>query len=373
MKATVKCKLSPTREQVEALDETLTRCGEAMNYISQLAWEKSCFNRVALHHYTYRELRDRFGLTAQIAVSVRDKVAATYKADKSKQHIFKHPVLPLDPPRSFRLVNTTFASISTLRGRQKIGLVLGEYQLKYLGDKSWKVCGSEVTKNGEYYLHLVLEKEDPPDQETNELLGVDLGIKKLAVTSDGDSFAGEGVERTRAYYNGLRARLQKAGTLSAKRHLRRLSGAEKRFKSGVNHLISRRIVDKAVETFRGIVLEDLKGIHNRTKVRRSQNESHSKWAFDQLRQYISYKAKMAGIPVLFVDPRHSSQRCSSCGHTARGNRKNQSEFSCRACGFTLNADHNAALNLVWVAVNQPIVSDVALLQCQRQATDFNRW
>jgi transposase len=69
------------------------------------------------------------------------------------------------------------------------------------------------------------------------------------------------------------------------------------------------------------------------------------WAFDQLKQFIRYKATMAGIPVVEVDPRNTSRTCSSCGHCAKENRKSQSQFRCLECGLMLNADFNAALNM----------------------------
>jgi IS605 OrfB family transposase len=357
VKITVKCKLSPTPEQAQALQETLEKCKEALNYISQVAWDKKCFNRVALHHLVYREVREKFGLTAQLAVSVRDKVAFSYKANRSQQHIFKKAVLPLDPPRSFRLIlnGGEFASISTLRGRQKILLVFGEYQRNWLRGNTKKICESEITKNGEYYLHLTIEVEEPPQKEVNGAIGVDLGIKNLATTSDGDCFDGGQVEKARLQYERLRAELQAKDTHSAKRHLKRVSGRERRFKNSVNHLISRRIVDKAKEAGKAIVLEKLKGIRERIKVRKSQNGQHHKWAFGELIRFITYKAKLVGVPVFFVDPKYTSQRCSHCGYISRANRKSQSEFVCQSCGFSLNADHNAALNLSKAFVNTPNV------------------
>jgi putative transposase len=69
------------------------------------------------------------------------------------------------------------------------------------------------------------------------------------------------------------------------------------------------------------------------------------WPFAQLLTFIGYKAQAAGVPVIEEDPRHTSQRCSRCGHTERGNRSKQADFRCKACGFRLHADLNAARNL----------------------------
>ncbi|MFL5807014.1 MAG: zinc ribbon domain-containing protein [Roseiflexaceae bacterium] len=74
---------------------------------------------------------------------------------------------------------------------------------------------------------------------------------------------------------------------------------------------------------------------------------------------MAYKAQRAGVRVVAVDPRHTSQRCSACGHTERANRRSQAEFCCIVCGHTSPADYNAAINIERAAVNQPMVSNPA--------------
>ena len=69
------------------------------------------------------------------------------------------------------------------------------------------------------------------------------------------------------------------------------------------------------------------------------------WAFYQLAQFVCYKARRAGVPVVFIDPRNTSRTCSRCGHCDRANRKSQSQFLCLSCGLTMNADVNAAVNI----------------------------
>ncbi len=124
----------------------------------------------------------------------------------------------------------------------------------------------------------------------------------------------------------------------------------------MNHRISKELVVVAKGTMRALALEDLKGIRSRVTVRRGQRGRHGKWAFNQLRAFVDYKAKLSGVPVLVVDPRDTSRRCSVCGHVEKGNRVSQSVFRCRSCGHGENADLNAARNIRWRAeVNQPIV------------------
>jgi IS605 OrfB family transposase len=245
-------------------------------------------------------------------------------------------------------------SLSTLEGRVVVPLLAGGYakldQLRIQGQADLLII------KGEFYLCLVVEQPEEPPLTPEGYLGVDLGIVKLATTSDGVSYSGDEVESVRVHYAGLKGELQRVGSESAKRHLRRLSGKERRFKRQVNHKISKELVVVAKGTRRAIVLEDLRGIRSRVTVRREQRGRHGKWAFNQLRAFIEYKARVAGLPVLMVDPRDTSRRCSVCGHVEKGNRVSQSVFRCRRCGFDEDADLNAARNIRWRAgVNQPIV------------------
>ena len=65
-----------------------------------------------------------------------------------------------------------------------------------------------------------------------------------------------------------------------------------------------------------------------------------------LLSFIAYKAEDAGRELVAVDPRHTSQMCSRCGHVCKHNRVTQAEFRCQACNFQTNADTNAAINIL---------------------------
>jgi putative transposase len=70
-----------------------------------------------------------------------------------------------------------------------------------------------------------------------------------------------------------------------------MSGKESRFKSDINHTISKRIVQKAKHTESAIALEDLSNIRKTVRVRKAQRAQHHSWSFRQLRDYIVYKAQ----------------------------------------------------------------------------------
>ncbi len=131
---------------------------------------------------------------------------------------------------------------------------------------------------------------------------MDLGIVNIATTSDGTVHPGKQVNQVRHRNRRLRRRLQRKGSKSAKRLLRHLSGREARFAADTNHRISKQIVTEAQRTTHGIALEDLGGIRARVPLRKPQRVTLHTWSFAQLGAFITYKAKRAGVPVVFVDP-----------------------------------------------------------------------
>lgn len=133
---------------------------------------------------------------------------------------------------------------------------------------------------------------------------------------------------------------------------------ERRFAKDVNHVISKQLVDKAKALGLGIALENLQGIRDRVTVRKPHRRRHASWSLFDLRTKIAYKAILAGVKVVFVDPRNTSRMCSVCGYISKKNRPNQSIFLCQACGYSCNADLNASVNIsvrAMATVNLPNV------------------
>jgi len=213
-----------------------------------------------------------------------------------------------------------------------------------------------------FFLIPVCDIPDEAEKDIDDWLGVDIGQAVIVATSDGNIHTNETIESNRARQQTLRSNLQSVGTKSAKKHLKRLAGKQRRFQRDVNHVLSKRLVLNAERTKRGIALEDLTHIRARTRVKGKENRAkRSNWAFRQLRNFIAYKAQMRGVRVTLVNPAYTSQRCFVCGHIEKANRKSQAEFCCKACGHTANADVNAAKNISRAAVSQPIVSDFSPL------------
>jgi putative transposase len=356
MMQTLTVKLAPTREQHDRLLTTLKRFNEACNYAADVAFKARQSNKIALGKTVYYPLREKFGLSAQMAIRAIAKVCGAYKRNRSIKPRFRNTGAMVYDQRILSWRKLEAVSILTLSRREIIPIRAGDYYKARLS----RICGQVhlVYRNQTFYLAVVVEAPEPSKCDVRGVLGADLGIVNLAVDSDGEVHSGAGVKEVQNRTAVLRSRLQSAGTKSAKRHLRNLAGRERRFQRNVNHCISKRFVAKAKDTRRMIALEDLTGIRGRTVVRKAQRHKQHSWAFKQLRAFVTYKAALAGVPLTVVDPKGTSRTCPKCHCEDKANRKTRDAFVCVRCSFAGQADHVAAINIAArAAVNPPIVSE----------------
>lgn len=339
MKLTVVLKLLPSPGQAPALLETLERANAAANEISRIAWETGTFGQFALHRLCYAPIKASSGLSAQVIVRIIAKVADAYKLDKKTVRTFRpHGSIAYDE-RILRY-GDGFVSIWTTAGRAKIPFVCGERQRALLACQQGE--SDLAYRDGIFYLHATVNYTEPPEGEPDGYLGIDLGIVSIASDSDGVRYSGKQLLGLRARYAHLRAKLQRKGTRAAKRLLRKRHRKEQRMQTNINHTISKQIVARAQGTARGIAVEDLTGIRQRVRLRRAQRRVHDSWAFAQLRLFLTYKVRMAGVRLVAVDPRNTSRECLACGHVAKENRRSQAAYLCVVCGYAAHADTNAA-------------------------------
>jgi putative transposase len=361
VKLIAQLKLQPTPEQADALKRTHQAANAACNYISNIAWATRTFSRFALQKLCYEQVREEFGLSAQMTVRALAKVGDAYRLDKQSKCTFR-PLASIaydDRILSFALPDSS-VSIWTLDGRQTIPFVCGERQRRMLATRQGE--SDLLFHRGVWYLLVTCNVEEPALHDVDDVLGIDLGVTNIASDSDGTIHSSRHLNHVRYRHRRLRMKLQRLGTKAARRRLRQLIGQERRFAKDVNHTISKCIVEQAERTKRGIALEDLKGIRTRVRARRSQRAQLHSWSFFQLRSFICYKAQRVGVLVVLVNPQNTSRRCPTCGHTDKANRPNQSTFCCVSCGCAGHADTIAAENirvLGRAVVMQPHVSETA--------------
>ncbi len=390
---TAKLKLITTPDQFQALRTAQLAYRDAINAVSRYAFEHGkTSSNIALHRGMYAELRTHYHLPSQLACSVERQVAATYKglwtklkknAEHRRKKITKKRFKGLDKPpkyssptvqytyeRDYTFQRDSQVSVRTLNGRIsvpylgyeehlaliRLGVRIGDAKLWY--DKP-KKC---------FYLLVSLELDipGPTPEQLNEVVGVDVGIRYLAVTSTETGKAtfhpGKRIRHKANHYARLRKRLQKKGTRGGKRRLKRIEQRERRLKLQVNHTIAKQIIKEHPHALIGS--EHLKNIRERTKRRRRKRKKNSKgservsekvrkanrvyspWSFAELHALIDYKAALAGSLAIKVDADYTSKACPVCGHTSDENRPQKGLlFVCQQCHYTLHADLVGARNI----------------------------
>ncbi|WP_326777149.1 RNA-guided endonuclease InsQ/TnpB family protein [Streptomyces sp. NBC_01445] len=389
MKLVVRVKLLPTPVQAAALEATLNACNEAATWAASVAFENEARRPLELRKHTYAEVRERWGLGAQAAQHAIKKTCDAYTTLKanlrngrygrpgSRRHarasgkpvVFRpQAAQPYDDRMLSWQHQARTVSIWTTAGRLKGVAFTGQAEQLEVLAAHRKGESDLVCQGGKWFLIATCEiAEAAPNTQPVGFLGVDLGIVNIAVTSDGARHCGRRVNRKRERDRKLRSKLQKKQTKSAKRRAKRHAGKEARRAKDINHKISKRIVAEAERTGRGIALETLTGIRERARLRKPQRTTLHSWPFAQLGSFIAYKAKRAGVPVVYVDPAYTSQECSQCHHIARANRPSQARFACRSCGFVEHADYNASHNIahrgwyVWVCGAQSTAPELTLI------------
>lgn len=343
MKLTLQLKLVPTPEQHTALLETMQAFNAAASYAAEVAFRDHVFNQASIHKRCYRVLRDRFGLSSQMAVRAIGKAVETFKRDKRVCPTFRPDGAMTYDERILGWKGLAHVSLLTLQGRQLVAMVYGEYQAGHMQRLKGQV--DLVYRDGTFYLYATIEVPEDTPVKPERFLGLDLGIANILTDSDGNSYTGAPIEVVRQRCMTHRGTFQRTGTKSAKRRLKKLAGKQARFQRTVNHSLSKRLVAYAKDTKAALVLEELTNIRSRITVRGKQRNRQHNWSFRQLREFLVYKAKRAGIALIFVDPRNTSRTCNRCGYVDKKNRRSQADFSCIRCGHQAHADLNAAKNL----------------------------
>lgn len=342
---TLQTQLIPDAAQAAVLLETVERFNDAANWVAGELFARGVSNRIEAQRLLYREIRDKFGLTAQTTILVIRRVCEAFKRDKTKRPRFRKRGAITYDPRVLRFVGLDKVNLWTLAGRIVVPVLIGKYQRERFTTAKGQ-CDLVRRRDGKWFLLVTVDLPDKTPIPTTDFLGVDLGIVEIATDSDGETHSGAAVERVRRKHNVQRKRLQRKGTKGARKKLKRVAGKEARFRRQENHRVSKAIVEKAKGTGRGIAVEDLRYIRSRITAWGSDARNRlSGWSFGQLFAFLEYKARLAGVPIEVVDPRNTSRTCSECGHCEKSNRKSRDEFRCKACGHESHADWNAARNI----------------------------
>lgn len=364
MKLTLKIKLLPTNEQANLLLETMKEANTVCNAISDVAWQKRIFNNFKLHHETYHAYKSTFKLSSQVLIRCIAKVADAYKLDKKVKREF-NPLGSIGyDSRIMTYKPNNIVSLWAIGGRIKIPFVCHNANyLPYIKGEA-----DLVYKKGKFYLFQTVDVPEEDIDDVESFVGVDFGLVSIATLSNGKEFNSKKLQDYREKRQKVRSSVQSKRTRGSKKLLKRLSGRERTTVSIINHTIAKQIVQLAKEENKGIALENLKGIRfSSLKKGKKFRTRVGKWSFNQLRQYISYKGILNGVPIVLVSPRYTSKTCNKCHHI--GNRKGK-VFECNNCGHNEDADVNASKNIATLGASINMPEKSSMYSCALHYSDL---
>jgi putative transposase len=295
----------------------------AYNHVCAYGWQQSEKNGVRLHHVTYYQTKALCpGLASDLLIQARVKAtetlrsAFTWKAKKEVTYAKKVakaqqqgkpiPVFkPVRCPRSLACAvryniytysldwQTQTVRLSTTQGKMSLAFTVPHFSERHRGCKI--ATADLLVRNGIWWLHVVVNVPEPVVEHNPEVIGVDLGLNRPAVTST-CHFLGtrRWKERDRRIFR-LKRKLQSNGSKSAKRHLKKLARKQMRFHRDCDHVLSKRLVWHAPPGST-IVLENLTNLREGVRHRKGEGQRRLHfWSFAQLYSFIAYKAQERGI------------------------------------------------------------------------------
>ena len=196
IKLTLQTQLLPDKEQREKLKATLERFNKAANWLAGETFNRKLANKIALQKLYYRDLRNQFGLSAQMACLCIARVVEAYKRDKSKRPKFRpHASMPYDQRiMSFKGVDKV--SLLTLDGRIIVPFIMGTYQREKFTNAKGQ-ADLVLRKDGKWFLLVTVDVPDGTPIPTTDFIGVDLGVANIATTDDGERYSGDAIENVR--------------------------------------------------------------------------------------------------------------------------------------------------------------------------------
>lgn len=203
--------------------------------------------------------------------------------------------------------------------------------LNKLLDAGWLLkFSSRLRKAGNrYYIDLYAEKQAPKPKKAGLVVGYDSGYKTLLADSLGNEHGAE-----------LEQQYKKIG------RKKQGSKAFKRALTERDNMINQTVNNLDLTGVKTVVVEDLKNVKHRTKgrMRKQFMNKLQRWSYPKVLGKLAAVCEEQGIELLKINPAYTSQTCSSCGHTDKSSRKGKL-FDCVACGFKMDADLNAAINI----------------------------
>jgi putative transposase len=360
-----------------------------VSYVKIMPLVKKCYHckvkdltkikRVALEHeydnlQHYLQTKEDLGLYS----AIKQQADRFYKIWKTEYPLsIRNNLIRIEHKPSTVAEYWIRGPVGLIRGGLWIGIIKPYEPIS----RDAKICECKLYKrDNRWFLDVVVEKNIPERLVYQNVIGVDMGIRHIAASvelaSGKTGFYGKNLNRVRGHY-WLRRKLG----MKAIDTIKKIGNHETRITNDIVYNISRWIVNRAIESNALIALGDIKHLR-RHNTNRKFNRKLAGFQYYNLTHFIKYKAALAGIRVIQVSEKWTSQYCRKCYQ--KGVRKTQGLFQCSKCGED-NADRNAAFNIghrglghasnlgITVSISRTFHSIDVNAMMRKEATDFNRW
>lgn len=231
--------------------------------------------------------------------------------------------------------------LSTRRKKLHIPFYKNEHEMRRLHEGK-PMNMQLIKKQNKWYASIYLLLE-PKLSYNSGVMGIDIGIKVPAVIATDKGkvrFFGNGRE-IRFRQRQLRAHVKKMQQEKKYRELYKFNHKLHHVLTDYDHQISKKIIDFAIQEQIGLIkMENLTCIHRRFNVHKYENIYL--WSYRRLQEFIAYKAELAGIKVVYINPYNTSKKCPKCGKI---NSPQDRIYQCE-CGFHAHRDVTAAMNIL---------------------------
>lgn len=343
----------PTDESRSHFMELLEQVRDAYNECAKIIYNNNIpLDIKSVHNSVYSHIRNVYPkLTSNAVIALYRDVMGAIRSIKSNKH--KDAKIPEKTHLNYKLNRCLYNRLTaegiwltTNTKRIRSHITFKVYpQLQEMFQKYVTGNPTIFLRDGKFYMSIPFKVPKIPIQN-DTCIGVDMGERRFAITSDGLIFSDKEYNTRRRKIRYLKRCLQKKGTKSANRHKRKLSRKEQNQSTNMCHKIANAIIDSTTASI--IVLEDLSNIKKKTSKskegfkKKNHNRRISQIPFYKFKQILSYKALLKGKRVETVSPFMTSQ-IDCITKKKEGTRKNR-RFYCKN-GTVLDSDWNGAINI----------------------------
>ncbi len=337
-------------EANEEIRKLLEDFRDMVNFCIDYAWEKRITSYAKLRKGVYEEWKKKWSYSThychsacKIALAILKNYRRKHKGQKPEA---KKLFMQLDP-QLYKFYGDKIRISVKPRQFSIIQLKFGEYQKRFIDVwREGKLKTGEITINENKIV--VPFKKEVDMQDPKDWIAIDVNESNVTAVSSNPHILkiDTNLRTIHTTYFSIRRRLQKLSKykpITARRLLAKYSKRERHKTMDEIHKITKRIVAFAKQHGFGIIMENLKNIRRHIRYGRKMNRRLHSWNFRKLQFCIEYKAKLEGLPVVYVDPRGTSSLCPICGGKLAPN--GHRRVKCR-CGYEQDRDITACLNLL---------------------------